>query len=49
MVSLKSMQKVTPGILGWEHLTHEQSKVGLPQVIQGVGAAREKKIGVARK
>jgi len=43
------MQKVTPGILGWEHLTHEQSKVGLPQVIQGVGAAREKKIGVARK
>lgn len=30
-------------ILGQKHLAHGQSKVGLPQVIQGLGVAREKK------
>lgn len=29
--------------LGQKHLTHGQSEVGLPQVIQGLGVARGKK------
>lgn len=29
--------------LGQEHLAHGQSEVGLPQVMQGLGVAREKK------